>query len=99
MATSDEPLKTITIKLPATMAAKAEALAEIEGRTVGEVFSEALSDYMGETLLRTMDDIRRYALTRNPHGYTEEEIPRLIKEVRAEMAAEEAAALMTAKAS
>ena len=27
----------------------------------------------------------------NPHGYTEEDVPRLVKEVRAEMAAERAA--------
>ncbi len=43
--------------------------------------------------------IRRYAQTRNPRGYTEEDIPRLIKEARAEMAAEEEAALKPAKAS
>jgi len=98
MATSNEPLTTITITLPAAVAAKAEARAESEGRTVSEVFSEAFRDYMSETFLRTMEDIRRYALTRNPHGYTEEDIPRLIKEVRAKMAVEEAA-LESAKAS
>jgi len=98
MATSTEPLTTITITLPATMAAKAEALAQSEGRTVSELFGEAFHDYMSETFLRTMEDIRRYALTRNPHGYTEEDVPRLIKEVRAKMAVEEAA-LESAKAS
>jgi len=98
MATANEPLTTITITLPARVAAKAEALAEREGRTVSELFGEAFHDYMSETFLRTMEDIRRYALTRNPHGYTEEDIPRLIKEVRAKMAIEEAA-LESAKAS
>jgi metal-responsive CopG/Arc/MetJ family transcriptional regulator len=98
MSDSNEELKTVTISLPTAMAAKAEAWAVSEGRTVSEVFSEALQDYMSETVIQSMEDIRRYALTRNPHGYTEEDIPGLIREVRAEMAAEEAA-LESAKAS
>jgi hypothetical protein len=99
MATSNEPLTTITIALPATMAAKAEALAESEGRTLSELFLESFRDYASADALRTLEDIRRYAQTRNPHGYTEADVPRLIKEARAQMAAEEGAQLKAAKAS
>jgi len=103
MATSDdtvskETLKTITITLPAAMATKAEAFAGIEGRSLSEVFGEALHDYMSEPFLRTMDDIPQYTLTRNPNGYTEDDVPRLIQEARARIVAEETA-LESAKAS
>jgi len=91
MATSNEPLTTITIALPATMAAKAEALAESEGRTLSELFLEAFRAYQANAFEQWWKELREYADTRNPHGYTEEDIPRLIKEVRAEMAAEEEA--------
>jgi len=98
MATSNEPLTTITITLPATMAAKAEALAQSEGRTLSELFLEAFRAYQKAAFDLWWEDLREYAETRNPHGYTEEDIPRLIKETRAKMAAEQDAR-NTAKAS
>jgi metal-responsive CopG/Arc/MetJ family transcriptional regulator len=94
-----ETSRTITISLPQEMIVKAEALAESEGRSVSELLGDAFQDYLSVGVLRSMEDVRRYAQTRNPHRYTEEDIPRLIKEVRAEMAAEEEATLRTAKAS
>ena len=33
----------------------------------------------------TLDELGEYAASRNPKGYTETDVPRLIKEVRAEM--------------
>ena len=33
---------------------------------------------------RTLDELGEYAAGRNPKGYTEADVPRLIKEVRAE---------------
>lgn len=90
--------KTITISLPPEMAAKAEALAAEEGRTMSELFREAFRTYYGNIVDGWFKELNGYAATRNPHGYTEAEIPRLIKEVRAEMAAEELAQT-TAKAS
>ena len=90
--------KTITISLPPEMAAKAEALAKREGRTMSELFREAFRKYHGSIVDGWFEELAQLGSSRNPHAYTEEDIPRLLKEVRAEMAAEEAAQ-RTAKAS
>jgi metal-responsive CopG/Arc/MetJ family transcriptional regulator len=96
---SNEPEpKTFSVTLPADLAAKAEGLAEREGRDLSDIFSEAFREYWSETAFRSLEHVRAYAATRNPHGYTEEDIPRLIKEARAEEAAE-LVARETAKAS
>ncbi|MBB5058486.1 metal-responsive CopG/Arc/MetJ family transcriptional regulator [Granulicella aggregans] len=96
-SSSPEP-KTFSVTLPADLAAKAEGLAEREGRELSEIFTEAFREYWSEYDFRSLEDVRAYAATRNPHGYTEEDIPRLIKEARAEEAAA-LAARETAKAS
>jgi hypothetical protein len=72
------------------MAAKAEALAESEGRTLSDLFLQAFRSYQAAAFDRWWKELDEDT-TRNPHGYTEEDIPRLIKEVRAEMSAEEEA--------
>lgn len=90
--------KTITISLPPEMAAKAEALAAEEGRTMSDLFRGAFRTYYGNVVDGWFKELSGYAATRNPHGYTEADIPRLIKEVRAEMAAA-ALTRTTAKAS
>jgi metal-responsive CopG/Arc/MetJ family transcriptional regulator len=90
--------KTFSVTLPADLAAKAEGLAEREGRDLSEIFTEAFRDYWCDSAFRSLEEVRDYAATRNPHRYTEEDIPRLIKEVRAEEAAE-LAARETARAS
>ncbi len=96
-ASSPKP-KTFSVTLPADLAAKAEGLAESEGRELSDIFSDAFREYWSETAFRSLEDVRAYAATRNPHGYTEEDVPRLIREARAEEAAE-VAAIGTAKAS
>jgi metal-responsive CopG/Arc/MetJ family transcriptional regulator len=73
--------KTFSVTLPADLAAKAEGLAEREGRDLSDIFSEAFREYWSEDAFRSLEDVRAYAATRNPHGYTEQDIPRLIKEV------------------
>ena len=88
MASTTRTSKTITISLPPEMAARAEAMARSDNRTMSELFRELLRQYEERRGFRSLEDIRRYAATRNPKGYTEEDIPRLIKEVRAEQAAE-----------
>jgi CopG family transcriptional regulator/antitoxin EndoAI len=80
--------KVYTISLPPDLAARAEAIAKAESRTMSEVFREALRTYNAQRIPKWLEDARAYAATRNPLGYTEEDIPRLIKEVRAEMRAE-----------
>jgi CopG family transcriptional regulator/antitoxin EndoAI len=84
MATTTRTSKTITISLPPEMAARAEALARSDNRTMSELFREAFRLYYSRHVNESFANIRRYAATRNPMGYTEEDVPRLIKEVRAE---------------
>jgi CopG family transcriptional regulator / antitoxin EndoAI len=77
-----------TISLPPEMAEQAEAIAKRDSRTMSDLFREAFRSYQKERTRTWLQEIGEYAATRNPEGYTEEDVPRLIKEVRAEMQAE-----------
>jgi CopG family transcriptional regulator / antitoxin EndoAI len=70
-----------TISLPAELAQKAEALAKRDSRTMSELFREAFRTYYHQQARRTLEEIGEYAASLNP-GYTEADVPRLIKEVR-----------------
>ncbi len=80
--------KEYTITLPAGLARSAEALARQECRTVSEVFQEAVRAYSQQHSEAILAEITSQVSKYNPTGYTEEDVPRLIKEVRAEMDAE-----------
>lgn len=88
MATAKRKSKVYTISLPPDLAKRAEAMAKAESRTISEVFREGLRSLQREQVRDQLRKLGEYAATRNPHGYTEEDVPRLVKEVRAEMAAE-----------
>lgn len=70
-----------TISLPPELARKAEALAKRDSRTMSELFREAFRTYYAQQARRTLEEIGEYATSRNP-GYTEADVPRLIREVR-----------------
>lgn len=70
-----------TISLPAELAQKAEALAKRDSRSMSELFREAFRTYYAQQARLTLEEIGEYASSRNP-GYTEADVPRLIKEVR-----------------
>jgi CopG family transcriptional regulator / antitoxin EndoAI len=70
-----------TISLPPELASKAETLAKRDSRTMSELFREAFRSYYAQQARRTLEEIGEYAASRNP-GYTEADVPRLIKEVR-----------------
>jgi predicted transcriptional regulator len=80
--------RVFTISMPPEMAASAQALAKQENRTMSELLREAFRAYHAQRLGAIFEEIGRYAETTNPNGYTEEDVPRLVKEVRAEMRAE-----------
>jgi len=80
--------RVFTISMPPEMAAAAQYLAKRENRTMSELMREAFRAYDQRQVAGFIDEMGEYARTRNPHGYTEEDIPRLIDEVRAEMRAE-----------
>jgi len=88
MAVTQRKSKVYTISLPPEMAKQAEALAKEENRTMSELFREAFRTYQAEQVIKTLIKFSEYGATRNPYGYTEEDVPRLVKEVRAEMRAE-----------
>ncbi len=84
--------RVFTISMPPEMAKRALALAKRQNRTISELMREALRVYERDEISRFFDEMGEYAKTRNPHGYTEDDIPRLVDEVRTEMTAERDAA-------
>jgi predicted transcriptional regulator len=89
--------RVFTISMPPEMAAVAQHLAKRENRTMSELMREALRAYQRDEITRLFDETAAYAATRNPRGYTEEDIPRLVAEVRAEMRAEKELAAAQAR--
>ncbi len=76
--------KVYTISLPPELAQRAEELAQRDSRTMSELFREAFRAYSAQQARRTLYELGEYAADRNPKGYTEADVPRLIQEVRAE---------------
>ena len=76
--------KVYTISLPPELAQRAEALAQRDSRTMSELFREAFRTYSAQQARTTLDELGEYAERRNPKGYTEADVPRLIQQVRAE---------------
>jgi CopG family transcriptional regulator/antitoxin EndoAI len=74
--------KVYTISLPPELAQRAEALAQRDSRTMSELFREAFRNYAAQQARMTLDQIGEYAASRNPKGYTEADVPRLIQEAR-----------------
>jgi predicted DNA-binding protein len=76
--------KVYTISLPPELAQRAEALAQRDSRTMSELFREAFRTYSAQQARKMLDELGDYAEGRNPKGYTEADVPRLIQQVRAE---------------
>ena len=55
---------------------------------MSDQFTEAGHANNERQVARFIDEMGEYGKTRNPHGYIEDDIPRLVAEVRAEMRAE-----------
>ncbi len=79
--------KVYTISLPPELAQKAEALAKRDSRTMSELFREAFRIYYAQQARIGLQEIGQYAASRNPRGYTEADVPRLIKDVRRQVRA------------
>src|ERR1700727_2756037 len=74
-----------TISLPPDLAARAEAIAKAESRTMSEVFRETLRAYESERILRTLREAAAFGATRDLGGHTERDVPGMVKEGRAAM--------------
>lgn len=51
---------------------------------MSELFREAFRTYAVQQARTMLKDLGEYAASRNPKGYTKADVPRLIKQVRAE---------------
>lgn len=51
---------------------------------MNELFREAFRTYSAQQARRTLDELGEYAEARNPKGYTAADVPRLVKEARAD---------------
>jgi predicted DNA-binding protein len=80
--------RVFTISMPPEMAAAAEFLAKHENRTMSELMREAFRMYHSSRIDFIMEETAKYAATRNPRGYGEEDVERLVHEARAEMQTE-----------
>jgi len=80
--------RVFTISMPPEMANAAEFLAKAENRSMSELLREAFRVYHAQRIGPIFDEIGKYAATRNPEGYTEDDVDRLVHEVRDEMRAE-----------
>jgi hypothetical protein len=59
-------------------------MARRDSRPMSELFREAFRAYSTQQARRKLEELGEYADSRNPKGYTETDVPRLIRQVRVE---------------
>jgi metal-responsive CopG/Arc/MetJ family transcriptional regulator len=67
------------------MARQVDEVAREESRNMSELFREAFRTYRMERVRRRLQADLEYARIRNPKGYTEDDVERLVDDVRAKM--------------
>ncbi|MDR3750249.1 MAG: ribbon-helix-helix domain-containing protein [Terracidiphilus sp.] len=80
--------RVFSISMPPEMAAAAQLMAKQQNRTMSELMREAFRTFHAQRVGAIFDETGKYAATKNPNGYTEDDVERLVDEVRAEMRAE-----------
>jgi metal-responsive CopG/Arc/MetJ family transcriptional regulator len=80
--------RVFTVSFPEDLARQVDSLAKLESRNISELLREAFRFYRMQKIRQRFQEGWEYARTRNPHGYTPDDVERLVKEVRAEMRAE-----------
>jgi predicted transcriptional regulator len=88
MPTAKRRSATYTISLPPELAEQAKSIARAEGRTMSELFREALRVYQKQRTLNWLAETSAYGAMRNAEGYTEDDVVDLVKQVRREIRAE-----------
>ncbi|HXM43503.1 MAG TPA: ribbon-helix-helix domain-containing protein [Bryobacteraceae bacterium] len=76
--------KQFTISLPPDMAEQVLAAAKAESRTISELFREAFRTYRAQRIQALLQTSLEQGRRRKHHGYTQDDVERLIHEVRAE---------------
>jgi hypothetical protein len=68
-----------TISAPLELAQRAEALVQRDCGTMSELFRGAFCTYSSQQARTTLKELGDYAAGRNSKGYTEADVPRLVK--------------------
>ena len=77
--------RVFTISFPEDLAQQVEKLAQQESRNISELFREAFRSYRLERIHRKLDTVRGKTRGANRPTYTEEDVARLVDEIRAEL--------------
>jgi metal-responsive CopG/Arc/MetJ family transcriptional regulator len=80
--------RVFTVSFPEDLARQVDSLAKSESRNISELLREAFRTYRMERIRQRLREDQGYSRSRNTHGYTADDVERLVKEVRAEMRAE-----------
>jgi len=76
--------RVFTISFPEPLAKQVVAVAKDENRNISELFREAFRTYRMGRLDRVLEAARTEAKARGPIPYTEDDVERLVDEIRAE---------------
>jgi predicted transcriptional regulator len=77
--------RVFTVSFPEDLAQQVERLAQQESRNISELFREAFRSYRLERIRRKLDSVRGQVRDRNRQPYTEDDVERLVDEIRAEL--------------
>jgi len=88
MPSEQQEQKTVTLTIPADVYEKLEGFAREKGCSAVELLPDVLRCYHLDWLKKYHEELRAYIKTLPPTPYSEEDVPRLVKEVRKELAAE-----------
>jgi metal-responsive CopG/Arc/MetJ family transcriptional regulator len=80
--------RTVTVSLPEKLVQQLEAMAVEEGRDPGELPAEGFRRVLWSRIEKSLEMSRSESRARGGDKYTEDDVERLVHEVRAEMAAE-----------
>jgi hypothetical protein len=84
MSSPTRTTRTFTISFPPELAEQVELTAKAENRTTSELFREAFRTYQSQRMRRVLRESQQEFQRNNPAGYTESDVARLIKGLRAE---------------
>jgi predicted transcriptional regulator len=77
--------RVFTISFPEDLAQQVEKLAQQESRNISELFREAFRSYQLERIHRKLDSVRGKVRDRERQLYTEDDVERLVGEIRTEL--------------
>ena len=83
---SEQQEGTVTFTIPVELGQRIEKEAADRGISVEELLRQMLGSYRADWMKELLAETAAYVKTLPPTPYTEEDVPRLVKEIRAERA-------------